>query len=142
MSVDRLAGVWRLKAFEFTDAGGNLFHPLGERPEGALVVTNSGHAVVSFSASDRSKFATDDVFVGTDEERAAAAAGYVSFGGPCKVTDNSITVQVEYSLFPNWVGGTEVRLYEVDGDTLTLRTPGARVLGGVERTGRAELERA
>jgi hypothetical protein len=141
MSIERLAGVWRLKAFEFTDSKGSLFHPLGERPQGTLVVTDDGYAVISFSASDRPKFATDDVFSATVEKRAAAGAGYVSFGGPCEITDTTISVQVEHSSFPNWVGGKQVRLYEVNGDKLTLRTPGARVFGGVERSGRAELER-
>ena len=142
MAIERLAGAWRLKVFEFTDAKGGLFHPLGERPHGSLVVTGDGYAVISFSASDRPKFATDDIFAATAEERAAAAAGYVSFGGPCEVTDNSIAIRVEHSSFPNWVGGKQVRLYEVAGDKLTLRTPGARVFGGTERSGRAELEKA
>lgn len=97
--------------------------------------------MISFSASDRPKFATDDVFSVTVEERAAAAAGYASFGDPCEITDKTISVQVEHSSFPNWVGSKQVRLYEVDGNKLTLRTPGAPVFGGVERSGRAELER-
>lgn len=141
MSADRLAGVWKLQAFEFTDADGNLFHPLGTRPGGALVVTPDGHAVVSFCNPDRRKFASDDVFGGSVEELAAASKGHVSFGGPCEVTDTTITVHVDYASFPNWVGGTQVRLYEIDGPRLTLRTPGARVMGGVERSGRADLVR-
>lgn len=142
MSLDRLAGAWRLRTFEFTDAQGKLFRPLGERPQGALVVSRGGHAVLTFSAPDRAKFAADDLFAGTGEEWAAAAAGYVSFGGPCEVTATSLAVRVEYSLFPNWVGGTQVRLYEIEGNRLTLRTPGARLFGGAQRSGRAELERA
>jgi hypothetical protein len=141
MTKDQLAGVWRLKEFEFTDAKGGLFYPLGERPEGTLVVTNDGYAVFSFFASGRPKFASDDVFGGKDAEYAAAAKGYASFGGPCEVTEDSISVRVEFSLFPNWIGGTQIRRYEIDGDVLTLRTLGARVLGGVERSGRARLER-
>ncbi|MCC6778875.1 MAG: lipocalin-like domain-containing protein [Hyphomicrobiales bacterium] len=141
MSIGELAGVWRLKAFEFTDAKGGVFLPLGEQPQGALVVSADGYAVISFSASDRSRFASDDVFAGTLEERAAAAAGYVSFGGPCEVTDTAISVEVEQSSFPNWVGGKQVRLYERRGNRLTLRTSGPRLFGGVERSGRAELER-
>jgi hypothetical protein len=141
MTIERLAGAWRLKVFEFTDAEGSRFRPLGERPQGSLVVTDDGYAVISFSASDRPRCATDDVFSATVEERAAAAAKYVSFGGACKITDKTISVQVEHSSFPNWVGSQQVRLYEVNGNRLTLRTPDARVFGGVERRGRAELER-
>lgn len=142
MSLDRLAGAWNLRSFEFTDSGGNVFRPLGDRPEGSLVVVQSGHAVLSFAAADRTQFATSDLFAGTDEERAAAAAGYISFGGPAEITDDAITIQVEYSLFPNWVGGTQTRLYELDGDTLTLRTPGPRLFGGAERSAHAVLQRA
>lgn len=142
MSVEQLAGAWRLRSFEFTDGDGNLFHPLGEAPGGALVVTPGGHVVFSFCAGGRASFATDDVFLGTDEERAAAATGYVSFGGPGEVSADAISVQVEYSLFPNWVGGTQIRLYELDGDRLILRTAAPRNFGGVERSARAALERA
>lgn len=142
MSLDGLAGAWRLRSFEFTDSGGNVFHPLGERPEGSLVVAHTGHVVLSFAASDRSKFASSDLFAGTNEERAAATAGYVSMGGPAEITSDAITIQVEYSLFPNWIGGTQTRLYELDGDTLTLRTPGPRLFGGMERSARAVLQRA
>ena len=139
MSFDGLVGVWQLRLFEFADVDGNLFYPLGDRPTGTLVIAGEGHAVFSFSESGRSNFASDDLFNGTDKERSAAAASYVSFGGPCEVSDTSISVQVEYSLMPNWVGGTQVRLYEIDGNTLKLRTQGLRKFGGVERTARAVL---
>jgi len=142
MSIEQLTGAWRLRAFEFTDADGGLFYPLGENPGGTLVVTPDGHVVFSFCAGGRASFASDDVFLGTDEERAAAATGYVSFGGPGEVSHDAITVQVEYSLFPNWVGSTQTRLYELDGDQLTLGTAGPRLFGGVERTARAVLERS
>lgn len=142
MSLGRLAGAWRLRSFEFTDSGGSIFRPLGDRPEGSLVVAQSGYAVLSFAAADRPPFATSDLFAGTDEEHAAAAAGYVSFGGPAEITSDAIIIHVEHSLFPNWRGGTQTRLYELDGDTLTLRTAGPRLFGGVERSAHAVLHRA
>jgi hypothetical protein len=99
------------------------------------VVTDGGHAVLSFCASSRRNFDVDDVF-------AAAVDGFLSFAGPCQVSKDRIAVSVEYASFPNWVGSTQERLYRVEGDRLTLATPGARLFGGAERTGRAELVRA
>jgi Lipocalin-like domain len=141
MSLGRLTGAWRLTAFEFTDAGGSVFRPLGERPAGALVVSHDGHVVFSFCASDRARFAFDDVFAGAGDELAAAAALYVSFGGPGEIDDHAIAVRVDYSLFPNWVGTIQRRLYELDGDRLILTTDGPRMFAGVERRARAVLER-
>ena len=142
MTIQRLTGAWQLKAFEFTDAEGNLFYPLGKQPTGALVVAGSGHAVLSFANSERSCFSGDDLFSGSTEERAAAAKGYVSFGGPCEVTDDTISIHVAYSLFPNWIGAIQIRRYKIDGDTLVLSTLGPRLYGGTLRTGRARLQRA
>lgn len=34
MSIEQLTGAWRLRTFEFTDADGGLFYPLGETPAG------------------------------------------------------------------------------------------------------------
>lgn len=142
MSLDELVGAWNLQSFEFTDAGGAVFHPLGKQVAGTLVVTPDGHAVFSFSSADRAPFANADIFQGTDAERAAAAAGYVSFGGPCTADSDTIFIEVEYSLFPNWVGTRQARRYALDGDTLTLATTGPRRFGGVERSAKAVLHRA
>ncbi len=141
MSLERLAGAWRLKAFEFTGADGVVFRPLGESPGGCLVISPHGYLTLAFIANDRPQLSTDDVFSIDAAELARAAAGYVSFGGPCEVSPDAITVQVEYSLFPNWVGKPQTRLYHLDGDRLTLRTPGPRMFGGAERNGEARLER-
>lgn len=141
-SLDRLAGVWRLLAFDFIDADGAVFSPLGTRPVGTLVVTSTGYTVFSFSDPDRAPFARDDLFAATADELARAAVGYVSFGGPCEVSDEALSVRVEFSLFPNWIGGTQVRLYQLEGQTLTLCTPGPRPFGGADRTARVVFERA
>ncbi len=142
MSLERLAGAWRLLSFEFTDAEGGKFHPLGENPSGSVVIAAGGHFSLTFMALGRADFAADDLFAATPEERAAAAGGYVAFGGPCRVKGDAIEIEVEYSLFPNWVGKTQIRLFELDGDRLTLRTAGPRLFAGVERSGQARLVRA
>lgn len=140
--ADPLVGTWRLLAFEFTDAEGGKFHPLGERPTGHVLFTRDGYMSLNFAARDRVPFAADDLFAGGAAERAAAAEGVVCFSGPYSIENGAVVVDVEFSLFPNWVGRPQTRLYSLDGDRLTLRTDGPRLFGGVERTAEARLERA
>ena len=141
MNLQQLAGAWRLKSLEFTGADGAVFRPLGENPGGCVVISPHGYLTLAFIAGERPPLSTDDVFRVEETELARAAAGYVSFGGPCEVSPDAITVQVEYSIFPNWVGAPQTRNYLLDGDRLTLRTQGPRMFGGTERNGEARLER-
>ena len=143
MSLDsNLLGTWRVLAFEFTNAAGAVFRPLGEGPLGGIVFAVGGHMSFDFFAAERPHFAADDLFGGSDDERAMAASGAVVFGGPCRSENGVLIIDVAHSLFPNWIGGTQRRLYVVDGDRLMLRTEGLRVFGGAERRGEARLARA
>ena len=135
-------GTWRLISFAFTDETGAVFHPLGERPAGLVLVTADGYFALNFMAGERSNFATEDLFGGNDAERARAAAEIVSFAGPYEFDGAAVSVTVEYSVFPNWIGGTQVREVEVSGDTLILRTEGARLFAGARRQAEARLFRA
>ena len=53
----------------------------------------------------------------------AAVEGYVSYCGRYEVNGDKVIHHIEVSLFPNWVGVRQERMYELDGDRLTLSTP-------------------
>ncbi len=142
MVVAHLIGAWRLRSFTFTDETGAVLHPLGERPVGFVVVSADGYLALNFMAGERSRFAADDLFGGSDAERARAAAEVVSFAGPYEFEGNAVSVTVEYSIFPNWIGATQVREVEVSGDQLILRTVGAKLFAGAQRRAEARLDRA
>lgn len=137
-----LIGTWRLRSFAFTDAAGEVFHPLGERPVGLVLITADGYLALNFMAGERSRFADDDLFAGDAAERARAAGETVSFAGPFEFDGTVVSVTVEYSVFPNWIGVTQLRKVEVSGDTLILRTQGTKMFAGVRRRGEARLVRA
>ena len=137
-----LIGTWRLQSFEFTDEAGTVLHPLGERPSGFVLISADGYLALNFMAEERSRFADDDLFGGGEAERATAAAEVVSFAGLYELDGAAVSVTVEYSVFPNWIGGTQVREVEVSGDTLILRTRGARLFAGALRHAEARLIRA
>jgi hypothetical protein len=142
MSLDhRLHGTWALRAFDFIDAEGAVFQPLGPEPLGGLVISPDGHVSFQFFAANRRQFATEDLFGGTDEEWAWAARGAVVFGGPCRTEGGALIVDVTYSLYPNWIGGTQRRLYRVEGDRLMLGTDGPALFGDVQRRADVKLVR-
>ncbi len=142
MTGEDLIGTWRLWSFAFTDEAGAVLHPLGERPAGFVLISADGYLALNFMTGERSRFADDDLFGGGEAERARAAAEVVSFAGPYEYDGTAVSVTVEYSVFPNWIGGTQVREVEVSGDTLILRTQGARLFAGVPRRAEARLIRA
>jgi hypothetical protein len=139
---ERLNGAWRLESFVFTDAAGGTIHPLGPNPSGFLFVTAVDHVAFNFMASDRPRFASDDLFGGAPGELAAAAKAVVSFAGPFRIDGETMIVEVRYSLYPNWIGKTQVRSFELAGERLVLRTVRAMPFAGSPRLAEARLVRA
>jgi hypothetical protein len=64
-----------------------------------------------------------DPLGGSEPERAAAYATAFSYCGRYEVQDDHVVYEVELCSFPNWAGRQQVRLVELDGDELVLRTP-------------------
>ena len=62
-------------------------------------------------------------------------AGYIAYYGTYTIDRSRgvVTHHVEGGLFPNWVGGIQVRQFRLEGDRLTLTPPPIR-FGGEETT--------
>lgn len=140
--MKRLVGVWRLLSSEFRTSSGDVIYPLGEDALGQAIFTESGYMSGQLMRQNRPLFASGDQASGTDEELKAAMQGYIAYYGHCDVdVDNStITTVVEGSLFPNWVGGTQLRYYELTDHQLILKTPPISY-GDLEITGVLTWER-
>ena len=141
-TIKRLAGVWRLLSSEFRTSHGDVIHPLGEDALGQAIFTESGYMSGQLMRQNRPLFASGDQASGTDDEIKAALQGYIAYYGPCEVDVDNKTVStvVEGSLFPNWVGGQQLRYYELTDDRLILKTP-AISYGDLEITGVLTWER-
>jgi len=142
VTIKRLAGVWRLLSSEFRTSNGDVIYPLGEDALGQAIFTESGYMSGQLMRQNRPLFASGDQASGTDDEIKAALQGYIAYYGPCEVdVDNkTVTTLVEGSLFPNWVGGQQLRYYELTDDRLILKTP-AISYGDLEITGVLTWER-
>jgi hypothetical protein len=66
---EALVGAWRLLSCAETDvATGEIFLPMGERPQGLILYTPDGYMSAQLSASDRADFSSGDMYRGTPED--------------------------------------------------------------------------
>jgi hypothetical protein len=140
MHQNPLVGTWRLVSWQNRGAAGEITFPLGPDAVGFLTYTPDGYVFVALMRVGRPAFAASDLLAGSSGERAAAAAGYVSYAGTYELRADRVVHHVAASLFPNWVGTDQERLVGWDGGRLLLSTAPA-ALGG-QQTAHLVWERA
>lgn len=124
MIPETLAGCWKLRTFETHHPDGRVTHPFGPSPIGLVVVTPDGWASAHLMRPDRIKFTDADV-PPTAAEAQDALRGFVAYYGRCEVDESNrtLTTHVEGSANPNWMGGDQVRQYELRDGILVLSPP-------------------
>jgi len=120
MKSNPLVGTWRLKSLETRASDGSVSFPYGKRVVGYAVLSSEGYFCVAIMNAERKMFSSNDIKGGSTAERADAEDSYLSYAGPCTVEDSKFRVKVEVSLFPNWIGTTQERSYEIEGKTLSV----------------------
>ncbi|MDX2201158.1 MAG: lipocalin-like domain-containing protein [Hyphomicrobiaceae bacterium] len=132
-SAKDIVGTWTLASVTLEE-GGKKSEPFGPAPKGMAVFDGARQSIV-IVRPDMPKFATNNRNTGTAEENKAAVQGSLTFFGPYTFDEASkvMTVVVEGSNFPNWIGLNLKRNISVTGDTLTITnpTPTASGPGGV-----------
>ena len=123
-----LVGTWRLVLCEHRLAGGRVWKPFGPGPTGRLVYTPEGRMIVMLG-DPRRKRAAGSLFEATYEELAASAQGFIAYSGTWRVRGSKVFHTVDMSLFPNWVGTTQMREWEVRGRRVSFSTRAFRVDG-------------
>lgn len=136
MSTNPFVGAWKLLSSEMRTSTGEVLYPLGPDCAGSLLFDASGVLSANLMRPDRPPFASGDILRGTDEEIRAAYQGYVAFWGNYKFDEakRELTYVITGSLFPNWVGHTNLRFYEFEENRLTFRTP-PFLMAGTELVG-------
>lgn len=141
MAQASLFGTWKLLSLESRTIDGQITYPWGKNARGYIIYTQDGYISVSVMSADRSKYASGDMKGGTIEEKAAAAETYISYCGKYEVQGDSVIHHIEISLFPNWIGIGQKRIFKIDGNRLSLDTSPA-LIDGMEQTFRLIWERA
>lgn len=136
MGLAQFAGTWKLISSEMRTSDGKILYPLGEDCVGRIIFDAEGNFSAQLMRPGRPEFASGDLLRGTDEEIRAAYQGYVAFWSKIELDEDNrqFTYEVEGSLFPNWIGHSNLRYYEFEGDRVTFKTP-AFLMAGQELTG-------
>jgi Lipocalin-like domain len=97
MASNPLIGTWRLLSWENRSVeDGQLSYPLGEDATGYIIYNEDGYVFVAIMASDRLRFAADDLLSATKEEEAQAEESYVSYCGRYDFDGDTEELGVEY----------------------------------------------
>ncbi|MDD5713095.1 MAG: lipocalin-like domain-containing protein [Smithellaceae bacterium] len=123
VAVESLIGAWRLISFQSRTADGQSFFPFGAGAKGYVLFSASNFMCVAIMAENRPVITAKDLIETTVEQRAEAAATYISYAGPFTLREGLLVTRAEVSFYPHWVGTDQVRICELFGDKLTLTTP-------------------
>jgi hypothetical protein len=122
MSAQNLAGRWELVTFEQNYDDGRHVYPMGEGPQGIIQYTEDGFMSCMISRQNRENFTTGGQWNASDAEKAGAYNSMMSYAGRYSVADNTVTHFVDLSLFPNWIGGQQQRVFKFDDQGLLSLT--------------------
>jgi len=140
MEHNPFVGTWRLVSIETRKPDGQASYLLGQDAIGYLTYTDDGYMSVAMMSAGRPKFGAGDLRRGTVEEKIAAADTYISYCGRYEIRDDRVIHHISVSFFPNWVGERQERIFEFDGNRLSLSTR-PLLIEGVEQTGHLIWER-
>jgi hypothetical protein len=133
-----VVGTWMLVS-ETAHQGDKTTEPLGPNPVGSIMFDRGRRFMLLIARPGLPKFAANKRDAGTPEENKAVLAGMLAFIGTYSVSDADqvLTLHVEASTFPNWIGADQKRSLTLTGDEMkwTNRSPaiGAEVVEVVWR---------
>jgi hypothetical protein len=114
-------GTWRLLSFTSQDPEtGEMTAPYGLYPTGFLSYTPDCRMYEIIVREHRTAPATT---VGNDTEKIALFDGLISYSGSYTIDGNKVSDHVDASWNEAWTGGTQVRQFRIDGNTLYTQSP-------------------
>ena len=133
--TDSIVGTWVLTAADKLLPDGTRIPDYGSNPHGLAIFTADGYYSIQVYRAERLKFSTGDKFNGTPEEYEDASLSMSVLFGRYSVdpVKGTITLHIDRSSVPNLDDTTQVRPYELKGDTLSWKVP-ARKDGSIPIT--------
>jgi hypothetical protein len=134
-AANPFVGTWKLIAADKLLPDGTRVADYGAQPHGMAIFTADGNVVIEVFRDVRVKFAGNDRAKGTFEEyKDAQLSGSCLFGTySVDPASSKVTMKIDRSTFPNNDDTTQVRAYELKGDTLSWKVP-ARPDGSIPIT--------
>ena len=113
-----LLGTWKLQSLVYeVIATGVRSMPFGEHPNGYLSYSLNGRMYLILVMEDRPK---PRDLVPTDEEKVKLQGSMFAYAGTYTADREKVVHHVDISWNQSWTGTDLVRLYKLDGNTLTI----------------------
>ena len=117
-----LVGTWKLVSVDTRMADGSSHASFGQNPEGYLIYGSDGMMSVTMQWAARKPFAAASAREASEAEKASVSDLFSGYAGRYEVlADSTVLHHIEVSSYPNWNGVQQPRIYEINGDQLTLR---------------------
>jgi hypothetical protein len=114
-------GTWKLKSFVWvvTDTNERV-NAMGDHPTGYLGYSADGRMYAIIAANGRVK---PSGFTPSNEQRAELERTFLSYAGTYTYESDRLIHHIDISWNETWTGVDQVRFFNLDGNTLTLKTP-------------------
>ncbi len=119
-SANPLVGGWRMLSWTEEDVESNSVHNVfGDGPVGMLVYTLDGLMSV-FIVNPKRKPSVNAK--ASDAEGADLYRTMLAYSGTYSIDGNQVTHHIELSWNQSWSGTKQQRIFEIQGDELTIKT--------------------
>ncbi|WP_158931665.1 lipocalin-like domain-containing protein [Acidisphaera sp. S103] len=128
-----ISGTWSLVSFtEKEHETGTVCYPLGRCPHAMVIYTVDGYVSTIFVSDGRQAPTSEQP---SESEKAGLYSTMVAFSGRYRLEGHTLTYYPDISWNETWTGKSQMRLFELDGDDLSVRsTPFLSPLSGKRTT--------
>ncbi len=134
VKVEQLLGTWELVRWETSYDDGRTIYPMGEDAKGFIMYTTDGYMSAALFRGNRPNFETGEALTASDAEKVAGWDSYYSYGGPFEIDGDRVIHTVAHTIYPNWLGGTQVREISFEGEHMILTTPPQKTRRGTQNS--------
>jgi hypothetical protein len=122
LTANPLIGTWRLVSYVARDEQGVVSEPFGSDVDGFITYTDDGWMSVQFGRKNRAPLSIPDFKSANSSEITEAVGDFIAYAGPYEIRENTVVHHLELSLLPNWIGQDFVRIFNLEGNCVTLST--------------------
>jgi hypothetical protein len=117
---EQIVGSWTYALNETVRPDGSKSLTFGPNPSGLVIFGPDGRYVSLVGRAGVPKFASNSRTAGTPDENKAAVQGSIATFGRYSINEaeRTLTLNIEYSSYPNWTGTEQKRPFTIMGDEL------------------------
>ncbi|HLQ88565.1 MAG TPA: lipocalin-like domain-containing protein [Xanthobacteraceae bacterium] len=117
---EQIVGTWTYAVNETIRPDGSRVKTFGDNQSGLVIFGADGRYVSLVGRSGLPKFASNSRAAGSPDENKAVVQGSIGTFGRYSINegDRTLTLNIEYSTFPNWTGTEQKRPLTITGDEL------------------------